>query len=355
MQTKILNRMSSQQHIVIPGQVIATSNDSDHDGGGFLRGHGTYIETTDAFASSSRSTGNDNDNLITETENDADTNEHHNSQNYSLIASISGTIERTNKLLTIQPLNRPYAPQMGDPIIGRIISITNQAWKVSTMSSPNCGVSANLPLTGIFLKDGMQRIRTSADALRMRAVLKEGDLVSAEVRGVGRGGGAGGSGGRITLHARSVRCGKLENGCVVFVPCWLIGRRKKHFVVLGDSTRTKDGFEGVRIEVLLGCNGGIWIQKALVELENLGTETPLPEVVQSIRSNHAETPLLLDERRVVARVRNAVEALKLVQCQISPENIEKVVKVSAIDLAIDVKDMLKPDAVVRITQCTRNR
>jgi len=204
----------------------------------------------------------------------------------------------------------------------------------------------------------MQRIRTSADALRMRGVLGEGDLVSAEVRG----GGGGGSGGRVTLHARSMRCGKLENGCVVFVPGWLVGRRKKNFMVLGkkrsggssgSSAGVEDGFEGVKVEVLLGCNGGIWIQRALTALENLGTETPNPEVVQSIRNDHARTGMLLVERRVVARVRNAVEALKLVRCRITPENIEGVVKASAVTIGVEVKDMLKPDVVVRITQCTR--
>ena len=45
----------------------------------------------------------------------------------------------------------------------------------------------------------------------------------------------GASSGVVVLHARSVKCGKLENGCWVHVPSWLIGRRKKHFVVLGRS------------------------------------------------------------------------------------------------------------------------
>eukprot|EP00558_Chaetoceros_sp_UNC1202_P009500 CAMPEP_0197252136 /NCGR_PEP_ID=MMETSP1429-20130617/60033_1 /TAXON_ID=49237 /ORGANISM="Chaetoceros sp., Strain UNC1202" /LENGTH=51 /DNA_ID=CAMNT_0042714419 /DNA_START=30 /DNA_END=181 /DNA_ORIENTATION=- len=49
---------------------------------------------------------------------------------------------------------------------------------------------ASLPLTGINLPDGMQRMRTSADALSMRTVLREGDVISAEVRMV-QGGGQG--------------------------------------------------------------------------------------------------------------------------------------------------------------------
>ena len=33
------------KHLVVPGQIIAISSADDPDGGGFLRGHGTYVET----------------------------------------------------------------------------------------------------------------------------------------------------------------------------------------------------------------------------------------------------------------------------------------------------------------------
>ena len=60
----------------------------------------------------------------------------------------------------------------------------------------------------------------------IRNVLKEGDVICAEVRNVqsvasGGGTDGGGSGsassGVALLHARSVKCGKLENGCWVHV------------------------------------------------------------------------------------------------------------------------------------------
>ena len=76
---------------------------------------------------------------------------------------------------------------------------------------------------------------------------------------------------------------------------------------------------------MLGCNGGIWIQKAMMDLDNLG-DTPLQEDVTRMRKAHAETDLLLEERRVVARVRNAIEVLKLVYCRITPEHISMVFK-----------------------------
>ena len=223
-------------------------------------------------------------------------------------------------------------------------------------------MNASLPLTGIHMPDGIQRIRTNADALTMRNVLQEGDLISAEVRGV-QGGGSGGSGGiggastvgNVMLHARSVRCGKLENGCFVMVPSWLIGRRKKQFVVLGiGQSMQNKGFDGIPVEVLLGCNGGIWIQLAMMELESSssGGEVMVQEKVQRIRNAHAQRNMTLEERIVLARVRNAIEALKLVYCKITPENIEAVVG-SSVEMGFDAVHMLRHDVIAKITACTR--
>jgi exosome complex component RRP4 len=191
-------------------------------------------------------------------------------------------------------------------------------------------------------------MRTSADALSMREVLKEGDIISAEVRMVQ---GQGVGGGNIVLHARSVRCGKLENGCFVMVPSWLIARRKKHFVVLGNAG--EEGFDGVKVEVLLGCNGGIWIQRAMMDLEEM-TESGsvILEAVQKIRSDHANKQVTVEERVVIARVRNAIEALKIVYCRITTENILMVMKATA-DIGCSVVDMLKPEVIQQITECTR--
>ena len=240
------------------------------------------------------------------------------------------------------------------------------------------------------MPDGMQRIRTNADALAMRTVLAEGDLISAEVRavqsntssaggsggtagtpGTGVGLGAGISGasaiGNVILHARSVRCGKLQNGCFVMVPSWLIGRRKKQFVVLGlDNSNTnsssnankkhsKLGFDDIQIEVLLGCNGGIWIQRAMMELESSSSnnEIMVQEKVQRIRNHHAHNHMTMEERIVLARVKNSIEALKLVFCKITPETIEAVVA-SSVTLGYDVVDMLRHDVIANITACTRS-
>ena len=341
--------MASTSHIVIPGQIIATSTIEEES---FLRGHGTYLEnieentnnqSSNEASSNIQSTSHDN------SKNDDEHDEEHQpeiKQNQHLISSTTGTITRTNKLIQVTQPNALYAPQTGDPIVGRITSITASKWNVS-LSLNSSTLPASLPLTGINLPDGMQRMRTSADALSMREVLAEGDVISAEVRTVN---GHGVGGGNIVLHARSVRCGKLENGCYVMVPNWLIARRKKHFIVLGNEG--EEGFDGVKIEVLLGCNGGIWIQRAMMELEEMGESGGILEEVQRVRSLHASKEVTLEERVVLARVRNAIEALKIVYCRVTPENIVMVMK-AVTELGCDVVDMLRPEIIVKITECTR--
>ena len=345
--------MTSTSHIVIPGQIIATSTNEEES---FLRGHGTYLEDVDDDNIHSSNIQDSNIQTTNHDTSNEQNDEHEHDpeipKNQHLISSTTGIITRTNKLIQVTQPNALYSPQTGDPIIGRITSISTSKWNVSTSLNSNT-LPASLPLTGINLPDGMQRMRTSADALSMREVLAEGDVISAEVRMVQ---GSGVGGGNVVLHARSVRCGKLENGCHVMVPSWLIARRKKHFIVLGNEG--EEGFDGVKVEVLLGCNGGIWIQRAMMELEEMKMGEAggggILEEVQRIRKEHARKELMLEERVVLARVRNTIEALKMVYCRITPENILMVMK-STVDLGYDVVDMLRPEVIVKITECTRGQ
>lgn len=340
---------TTHHHIVIPGQVIATATNEEDS---FLRGHGTYLEQIqpDEDMSSDNIQQNRQSNVIlndtVEGNVDGPENMQTISHNEHLIASTAGIITRTNKLIQVTQPNAPYAPQTGDPVVGRITSIASSKWNVS-LNLECLTLPASLPLTGINLPDGMQRMRTSADALSMRQVLKEGDVISAEVRTVHS---ASGTIGNVVLHARSVRCGKLENGCFVMVPNWLVSRMKKHFVVLGNQGEV--GFDGIKVEVLIGCNGGIWIQLAMLELEDIGESGGIMEEVQKIRSDHAQKVISTEERTVLARVRNAVEALKTVYCRITPENISNVVA-ATVNHGFSLQDMLRPNVMIAITECTR--
>lgn len=428
---------SNKAQYVIPGQVIALSSENGGaDSSGFLRGHGTYIESLllngpstrsvfrdDHYASSEKliTMENDTDSTMADKDDEDNEEEHDDrktdknsplisdtSKNSRLVASVAGPVTRINKLLSIHPGHslHYFQGQVGDLVIGRITSIVpvQNRWKVSLVGGvggSGLGDEATahthkkeavLPLSGVNLPSGAQRMRTAQDALEMRSWLKEGDLISAEIQKVSYastmstsaanaagvvgmiGGGSGSE--TIMLHTRSMRYGKLENGCCVHVPPGLIPRRKAHFVTMGGSStkadahmnetavdttqqQQEDGFNGVQVDILLGCNGVIWIQRALpavaTGLTGVGIQDdksiPLAETWELVKKRHAQMTLLPEERIVVSRVRNAIEALSLTSCNITSETIQMVVKSS---VPFRVSDMLKPSVILQITACTRH-
>lgn len=394
-------------HFVLPGQVLATSHAETE--GGFLRGHGTYIELVPededddehdfdddgnahhgggmAGMSKKKRSGwgnNDADNVVMQADDGNDTNkkdddgdkdEHENNDlpkgPQRLIASVAGTVERVNKLISVIPLSPSiYNGQVGDLVVGRIVGVGGSRWKVSlTCSSPASSSGGNgsmregqLPLSGVNLPGGVQRIRTSEDVLAMRNLFKEGDLLTCEVQQVQA------RDGTLILHTRSLRYGKLDNGVLVTVPPSLVGRRKNHFVTLKGLTRRDDGNEasmdvdeeegGGDVDVYLGLNGGIWIQRTVPsEWENAiradqDERAPLAETLQKLRHRHATTRVSRSTRETIARVRNSIECLRLVHCEITPDSIEIVAKAS-LEEGVRVADMLLPQWVVKLTEGTR--
>ena len=75
--------------------------------------------------------------------------------------------------------------------------------------------------------------------------------------------------------------------------------------------------------------------------------------MQKLRQRHAITRVSARMRERIARVRNAIDCLRLVQCQISPESIETVVKAS-VKADIRVGNMICPASVVQLTEGTRS-
>lgn len=290
-----------------------------------------------------------------------------------LIASVAGTVERVNKLISVIPLSPSiYVGQVGDLVVGRIVGVGGSRWKVSLTCSAPISSGSNgsmkegqLPLSGVNLPGGVQRIRTSEDVLAMRNLFKEGDLLTCEVQQVQRDG-------TLILHTRSLRYGKLDNGVLVTVPPSLVGRRKNHFATIkglsssggkGSNSEAMDVDGDVEegggdVDVYLGLNGGIWIQRKVPsEWENAirtdqDDRAPLAETLQKLRHRHATTHVSQSMRESIARVRNSVECLRLVHCQITPESIEIVAKAS-LKGGVRVADMLLPEWVVKLTEGTR--
>ena len=145
----------------------------------------------------------------------------------------------------------------------------------------------------------------------MRSIFTESDLISAEIQNIH-------SDGSLHLHTRSLKYGKLENGCFVQVTSSLIPRLPQHFVSLDCG-----------VDILLGVNGGVWITRSMPRewlLEaNIGNSTvPDVETLSKLQRLHATTPIAPEVRLKISRVRNAVLLLARSHVSISPEHIAAV-------------------------------
>ncbi|KAE8891367.1 hypothetical protein PF005_g21316 [Phytophthora fragariae] len=255
----------SQIVVVTPGQVIST------DTGAFLRGHGTYL-----------------------------------SGRNELVASVAGVVEKVNQLITVRPLVSRYIGEVGDIVVGRVTDVASKRWKVDV----NGQQDGSLMLSSVTLPGGAQRRRTYADQLQMRAFFVENDLISAEIQEVRYDG-------SLSLHTRSLRYGKLENGQFVAVAAPLVKRMKQHMVTL----------PGLGVDVILGTNGYIWVARSMAALGGDDAEDAASsmetrvEVLTAKRQLHAATPMSVEDRRKIARVSQALLRLNEQFRLITPESI----------------------------------
>lgn len=337
--------------LVVPGQVIATTSLQGDNGGdsseSFLRGHGTYLEEVEE-----KDGGNGN---VTR-------------RQRRLVAAVTGTVVRVNRLVIVEPTSSSrYDGNVGDLVVGRITAVGNGRWNVQLSSSLR---SAGLPLSGVHLPGGVQRVRTQEDALMMRSYLAPGDLVSAEVHKIMQ------HDGTLSLHTRSIKYGKLENGISVEVQPTLIPRLAQHSLRL---------FE--QFDLLLGCNGRIWIQRKMPHSDGTGStdkkhvtseraaadgsdtitspsklhqgHQELAEFHEEQQKIHRETPCSLEERRNLSRLRNSILALSRVYLKITPENIRHVYTQSlklkggngvCTNDQLQPSQMLRPEVILKLTE-----
>ncbi|CAB4026725.1 Exosome complex component RRP4, partial [Paramuricea clavata] len=185
----------SKKKIVSPGDTISEASD-------YMRGHGTFVDDD------------------------------------KIVASVTGTVEIVNKLISVKPLKTRYNGEVGDVVVGRIKEVGQKRWKVDTFAK----LDSVLMLSSVNLPGGELRRRSVQDELMMRDVLSEGDLISAEVQSIF-------SDGCLSLHTRSQKYGKLEEGLLVQVSPSFIKRCKTHFHDLSCG-----------VSVIIGNNGYIWIQ-----------------------------------------------------------------------------------------------
>ncbi|KAF7316506.1 hypothetical protein MIND_00169800 [Mycena indigotica] len=226
--------------ITLPGETITSSQ-------AYMRGHGTYVD------------------------------------NELVIASVAGTIERVNKLVTVRAVSTKYNPEVGDLVVGRITEVQPRRWKVDANSRQD----AVLMLSSVNLPGGVQRRKLESDELQMRTFFEEGDLLVAEVQAFF-------ADGAMSLHTRSLKYGKLRNGQLVVIPPILVRRLKSHFTTLPCG-----------VDLILGLNGYIWVSKHVQENEQEGEEGFDAETIYSNRND----PIDESTRSAISRVTNIIRAL----------------------------------------------
>ena len=216
----------------------------------------------------------------------------------AILATVAGTVQRTNKLLSVRPLRARYTPEIGDLVVGRIVEVQTKRWKVD-LSAP---LLAQLPLSAINLPGGILRRRTTTDELQIRTFFSEGDLLIAEVQSIH-------SDGTASLHTRSLKYGKLRNGVFLSVSGTGGGggvvRSRRQVWTL--ST----GNGGGEIDVVLGVNGYIWIAKHVVsEIDAASASiTRLEENVSNTVYSSQNDDILPQTRREIARLAGCIRAL----------------------------------------------
>ncbi|KAF2163690.1 hypothetical protein M409DRAFT_68290 [Zasmidium cellare ATCC 36951] len=261
--------------VITPGQIVT-------DDPQWMRGHGTFAASDDA-SSAIRST-------------------------------LAGTLQKTNKLLSVVPLRARYTPEIGDLVIGRIVEVQSRRWKVD-VAAP---LLANLLLSSINLPGGALRRRTSVDELNIRSFFGEGELLVAEVQSLFQDGSA-------SLHTRSLKYGKLRNGYFMAVSGVGGGagvvRSKRQIFTLQTA-------RGGEVDVILGVNGYIWIAKHVEEKrEEVGLNRLEETASQSMYSSQNDE-ISTETRREIARLAGCIRVLAEGSVKVEEDNLRRAYEAS---------------------------
>ncbi|PKU85347.1 hypothetical protein MA16_Dca003086 [Dendrobium catenatum] len=240
-----------------------------------------------------------------------------------VVATLCGVVERVNKLVYVRALRARYKPEVGDIIVGRVIEIAPKRWKLEI----NFSQDAVLMLQSMNLPDGIQRRRTVVDELNMRTIFEENDVICAEVRGFQHDG-------SLHLQARSQKYGKLERGQLLRVPAYLVKRRKQHFHDL----------EQYGVDLILGCNGFIWVGEHVVPADN-----EMVEDQESTLKDKEQSYTPLEIRQNICRIANSVRLISALGFAISVDAIIDTAEASK-SSNIDIKDMLGAEFYVQTAE-----
>lgn len=222
----------------------------------------------------------------------------------TITATLAGPLRKTNKLLSVAPLRARYTPEIGDLVVGRIVEVQKNRWKVD-VAAP---LLAQLPLSSINLPGGVLRRRTTADELQMRNYFQEGDLLVAEVQQVGS------NDATASLHTRSLKYGKLRNGTFLAVSGTgggggVVRSRRQVFTINSGAQGGGD------VDVILGVNGYIWLSKHVDQGDEQSkiaggvSISNLDDVVSSVIYSSQNDDISEGTRREIARISECIRVL----------------------------------------------
>ncbi|KAJ4361869.1 Exosome complex component rrp4 [Neocucurbitaria cava] len=280
---------SQAKSIVTPGEHITSDPQ-------WMRGHGTYVPTGDS----------------------------------TIISTVAGHLHKTNKLLSVQPLRARYQPEIGDLVVGRIVSVQTKKWSVD-IAAP---MLASLPLSSINLPGGILRRRTAVDELNIRTFFSEGDLLVAEVQTLHQDNTA-------SLHTRSLKYGKLRNGLFTSLSGAGGGILSRRGGVVRSRRQvfTLNTAAG-EIDVVLGVNGYIFISKHM-------TTTADPKEVGINRLDESVTETLYSSQnddiepavmREITRVSTLIKGLMACGTKVDEDMIVRVYE-GAVELEAEEKSL----------------
>ena len=354
----------SHAGLVVPGDTIPGGAENEEEGG-LLRGHGTRAGGIDlvaaataaatAAAAAPATAGGDGAGGGASAPAASPA-----TASRGLFATVAGQVSRVDRLVRVSPAALPpgggprYSADVGDVVVGRVVEVSGKRWRVdlggkhdaalalSAVSLPPVasggGTSAAAAVAAAAaaaaaggedeqlgeedevgggapsasfspaFSAAVARRRGAEDEAAMRDVLREGDLLSAEVQAVHA------SDGSLLLHARSSKYGKLmAPGCLVRLPASSVGRQRQQF----NELRT------CGVSVILGVNGWVWVSPFVGERQAGGGGGAQAAAAA------ASAKLALDGRRAVAVAAAALRALSSLGIAVTPRSIERAVGVAS--------------------------
>lgn len=225
----------------------------------------------------------------------------------TLVASVAGVVHRVNRVVSVRPVGSRYVGEVGDVVVGRITEVAAKRWRVDVRGRQD----AVLLLSGLHMGEGTQRRMTAEDQLGMRKHLQEGDLVCADVHTFFSDGG-------MSLHARSAQYGRLQNGCAVTVPPFLIQRLAAHFVALPCG-----------VDIVVGMNGVVWVAESVPDEELEAAAAAEEAAARAGPSSSSSSAAAHRSRGLSSAAKASLRRRVAAERDVSPEGRRRVARVRA--------------------------